>query len=45
MAAAFILVSPDDFVFVDFPAGRRIVRPERDPRDGTNWFHPIFDPI
>jgi hypothetical protein len=41
--AAFILVSPDDFVFLDFLAGRRIMRPERDPRNRSHWFHPILD--
>jgi hypothetical protein len=43
--ATLILVSPDDFLFLDFLAGRRIVRPERDPRNGTRRFRPIFDLI
>jgi hypothetical protein len=41
--AALILVSADDLVFLDFLAGGRIVRPERDPRNRSHWFRPILD--
>jgi len=42
---ALIFVSPDDLVFLDFLAGGRIVRPERDPRYGAHRFRPMFDLI
>jgi hypothetical protein len=43
--AALILVSPDDVLFLDFLAGARIVRPERDPSCRANSFRLILDVI
>jgi hypothetical protein len=43
--ATLILVSSDDLVFLDLLTGGRIVRPERDPRNGAHWFRAILDLI
>jgi hypothetical protein len=43
--AAIILVSPYDILFLDFLAGARIVRPERDPSCGASSFRLILDII
>jgi hypothetical protein len=43
--AALIFVPPDHLVFLDFFAGARIVRPERDPRCRAYRFRLILDVI
>ena len=43
--AGLILVSPSDFLFLDFLAGVRIVRSKCDPGCGANSFRIILDVI